>query len=357
MKNNALKILALSSVFLIQAGCPSSQFPGPTGTVTGGPTIAGGSPAAPPAPPAELPSALVLPESISISVDKTRSGGGVTALEAAALVGPGEFSEQIAFGPNLSYFANQRLNGLLGPLHAIRIPVSPTLAKMDALLIVGSKAYVAHLNFGDFDLDGDGAKEGCSGSTASLPLCVRIWLDDGSHQARLLAARFDAFPTETNPGAGSLRGKDLSFSGPESVIQVAASYDHADPADKFTDSFFGYIDETDPTNPFVPFGIHAFVSQLGPDATALKFTSGASNDGRGLGRWREDQDFWSGSFDGGVGDPRNIRDQCAQISTGSAADALLCGPKGVDIDVGETDYIDFTAVGDLVFNDFPATAP
>lgn len=347
-----------------EAGCASTNVPGPLGTgVVNGPTIAGGSPAAPPAPPAELPSALRLPESISIDVDTTRSSSGGSALKTSsqsALVGDGNFSDFIAFSSNLVYFANQRLDGLLGPLHAITIPVSPSLTKMETILLIGSKGYVARLNFGDFDLNGDGLMEGCSGHTAGLPFCVRVWLDDGTTEYKLLAARFDAFPTETNSGAGSLRGKDLSFSGPGAPIQVAANYDHVDPTDKFTDAFFTAMDEdTNPADPSIVFGIHTFASQLGPDASAVKTTNAVDESGQGLGRWREDDDYWSGSFDefpNGSGEPTtNFTNECAYIPSGDEVTVDFCDARGIS--VGDLPFVAFPTETDVFFYDFPASAP
>lgn len=351
-------------LLLFQAGCSATNVPGPMGTgVVSEPTVAGGNPAAPPAPPAELPSALRLPESISIDVDTTRSSSGGAALTTtsqAALVGSGSFADFIAFSSDLVYFANQRLDGLLGPLHAITIPVSPSLHRMEMVLLVGSKAYVARLDFADFDLNGDGVTEGCPGHTAGLPLCVRVWLDDGTTEYRLLAARFDAFPTETNPGAGSLRGKDLSFSGPGAPFQVAANYDHVDPENKFTDSFFTAVDvETDPADHEIVFGIRAFASQLGPDASAVKTTNAVDDSGQGLGRWREDDDYWSGSFNefpNASGEPTtSFANECAYIPSGEGVTVDFCDARGIS--VGDLPFVASPTETDVFFYDFPASAP
>lgn len=324
-----------------------------------GPTVAGGNPAAPPAPPSEIPSALRLPESVSIDVNTTRtssSGAVLTTSTQAALVGDGSLKEFIGFSSNLVYFANRRLDGLLGPLHAITIPVSSSLKKMDQLILIGSKAYVAHLHFGNFDLDNDGVLEGCRGDTASLPLCIRIWLDDGTTEYRLLAARFDAFPTETNPGAGSLRGKDLSFSGPGAPVQVAADFNHVDPEDKFTDSFFTVLDvEANPADPAIVYGIRAFASQLGPDASAIKTTNAIDGSSQGLGRWREDDDYWSGSFHefaSGSGDPTtSFTNECAYIPSGEGVAVDFCDDRGIS--VGNLPFVSFPAENDVLFFNFP----
>ena len=318
----------------------------------------GPNPAGPPAPIAEIPGVLQIPGDLSIDVDKTRSDGALGGI--SFLADPLEnFSEEIAFSANLVFFANSRLAALLGPLSSITIPVDDDLHEMEAVIFIGSTAYLARLNFADFDLDGINGTEGCSGHTAALPICVRVWADDGTQESRLLGARFDDFPIPTNPGSGSLRGQDITFGGVGSMAQVAANYDHLDPEDRFTDSFFGFL-EGDPENPTLPFSIRGFVAQLGPDPTALKTTNGNSIDqssgsfGKGFGRWFENQDLWIGSFQSND-PPKDFRDQCALIPSGEGVDGGLCSAIGLNTD--GLDFLNFTTISDLQFFDFPATAP
>ncbi|MFO1462310.1 MAG: hypothetical protein U1F66_00890 [bacterium] len=356
------------------------------GTVSSGPS----NQAAPPAPLAELPSFLTIPKSVEIDTSKTASGPGGAAMvlqdqaESKTLalkesVGPGPYGGAISFAANVSRFANDRLNEILLPLNAIQIPVSSALQKMDTVVSIGSLSYTVRLDFGDFDIDGDGNTEGCSGNTGQLPICVRVYifnypLEPGAY-TRFLAARFDAFPTELNIGAGTLRGHDVNFP----AFQVRADYNHVNPEVKFTDAFMGFI--FDPANPSHPdadspstaliYRFRAFVSQIGPDASALKTANGTSPDfelsgpgyrGQGFGRWFEDKDFWLGSFDSDdplfpvVPSPYHFDNLCALISTGDAtADQNECKDNGLDI--SDLRPLPPPVLGDVKFYDFPPTPP
>jgi len=388
-KATKIFLLILQAALLLQLGCA-------------GTTGEGGNFAVPPAPVAELPSVLQIPKDLSINVDKTRSDAGPTMLamladpyleeafakflaagacgngfleageqcdDANNLSGDGcsaaceieDFSEHLAFSANLVFFANTRLAALLGPLSTILIPVDPALTRMESVIFIGTKPYIARLNFGDFDLDGIGGPESCSGHTAALPICVRVWVDDGVVERRLFAARFDEFPLPTNPGAGSLRGEDLTFGAVGSNVRIAANYDHLDPENKFTDSFFGGLIETPSLPPEVFLPIRAFVSQLGPDPTALKTSNGSAQDplatsyAKGFGRWLENDDYWLGSFESND-PPTQFTNQCVRISTGEGVDFdAFCGPLGLDL-TGLA-FLPFTTAADLIFFDFPSAAP
>ncbi len=388
-KSANLILLLLQAALLLQLGCAGT---------TGG----GGNLAAPPAPIAELPSVLQIPKDLSINVNKTRSGAGPAAIaflsdpyleealakfltagvcgdgalntgeqcdDANLISGDGcsatcqieNFSEQVAFSANLVFFANTRLAALLGPLSTILIPVDPNLHRLESIIFVGTKSYIARLDFGDFDLNGTGGTEGCSGNTAGLPICVRVWLDDGTTEIRLLAARFDQYPLPENPGAGSLRGEDLTFGPVGSIFRIAANYDHFDPLDKFTDSFFGGLIEAPPapTEVFLP--LRAFASQKGEDFSALKTSNGSQIDttigsfAQGFGRWLENDNFWIGSFQSND-PPLTFTDQCVKISTGEeVSTTTFCQPLGLT--TAGLGFLGFTTVDDLEFFDFPPLAP
>jgi len=387
-------LLLLQAALLLQAGCAGTP---------------GGNPAVAPAPLAEIPAQLQIPSNLSINVEKTSTTSGAPLLLMKLMANPylaqafskflssgtcgdgvldsGEqcddgntlsgdgcdsscqienFKENMAFSSNLELFTNARLSALLGPLSKILIPVDPNLHKMDEVVFIGTTGYIARLDFGDFDLDGVGGTEGCSGNTQGLPICVRVWADDGVHQTRLLAARFDNYPLPENPGSGSLRGVDITFAGVTSFANVAANYNHIDPTNKFTDSFFGLLIEIPfpppPTTSLIQ-PIRAFVSQLGPDDTALKTVNGNSIDtesgdfAKQFGRWLEgaDKDFWIGSFQSS--NPlEQFQDQCVRISTGEGVDtATFCTPLGLD--TKGLDFLPFTQVSDLELFDFPDVAP
>ncbi|MCE9625911.1 MAG: hypothetical protein K8R69_10760 [Deltaproteobacteria bacterium] len=353
------------------------------------------NPATAPAPIAEIPASLTIPSTVEIDTSKTASpvaGAPVvfqtvgepsastlsnsvaktSSLTLKNAVGNGTYTGGISFSSNISIFANIRMNGILQPLNAIdpKIPVSADLHQMDTLVFIGNNSYSAHLDFGDFDIDGDGNLEGCSGNTLGLPICIRVYIQGyftPGEPTRFLAARFDSYPTETNKGAGTLRGHDVSFGG----YQVRADYNHVDPEDKFTDIYAGFLyDPVDPLNPapdrtYLILRFRAFVSQLGPDTTALKTANGSSPDqelsgpgysGKGFGRWFENLDLWRGSFESNTDPSKNFEDLCAIISTAEAAlPSQLCADNGLNLQGLE--FLPDPVKEDVEFFDFPATPP
>jgi len=349
----------------------------------GGTTVVGGNPAAPPAPPAELPAALQYPSDLSISVTTLESSSPSPSENAPpALVGSGgQFSDEISFGANLAGILNQFVNILLQPLPEFEIPVSTkTTFEIkfpfdDPIRPTGIPQTIdIKIDFSDYDFDGDGLKEGCVGHTAGLPICYRIWFDGQQRMAGI----FTDFPTAGNPAAGRFR---ILLHEPahneDSAIDVyfGVVYDHRDPEHKSTEVFERFESAGEPVdvkNPNVADEC-IFVSQEGPDATAKKRlalsaqgfptsfpgVTGEPNSVQYLGQWREDNDFWSGKVARINIDIQEFHDPnvCAFISTANASDRGNCQDLGIDVDDPvEIAFIDFLTADDVRLpDDFPTS--
>jgi hypothetical protein len=342
----------------------------------GGPTITGGNPAAPPAPPAELPSFLIIPESVAIPVTTIGGSGG----EIAALVMEGDNIGQ--FITSLARNAQQSfdlVDGLLAPLHQLMIPVGTNVNTFQDILFVEEDLLEVKIDFADFDEDGNGVKEGCSGHTAALPICFRIWLDGKRH----LEGVFDHFPTEENAGSGRFRGVpeiDFFRKGGGAFL-LAVFYDHHDSASsKSTEIFVGFTEGPSGEPPIIPENdsefertIHADISQIGPDESATKLVNASVDDQpastddttkrRQLGRWREGEDRFSGSTKGRLTDDplepvQDFSAACAVISSGLVINREKCLDSGIDVgvvgvDPGAIDFVDFLTLSDVVPFNFP----
>src|SRR5579885_259080 len=229
------------------------------------------NPAAPPAPPAELPSFLTLPDP-TISVAEISHQASP---DLSALVGSGPLAAEISVAPDLIQETNDALLALISNLNAqFQIPVSALTKTFEAPVSIGSgdtaRTVDGKIDFADFDFDGDGSKEGCSGSTAPLPngdvrICMRLWLD--GH--KVLAGLFKQYPAPGAPGAGRI----TVFSNPslgeaEAGASFAFKYDFLDLTNRKTEFFSGITDNADPTT-FVALR-HTLVSQVGTEGSAQK---------------------------------------------------------------------------------------
>lgn len=323
------------------------------------------NPAAPPAPPAELPAALIFPVP-SIDVSKTTSASASGSL--AAFVAPGgRFSEEIVQGSDLATQGDAILGVFLNPLTDLKIPVDPSFSTFEGPVTftnhVGETvALNAKIDFSDFDLDGDGVAEGCSGSTSPLPtgataprpVCYRIWVETEEGAQRLMAGVFNQLSLGTNIGAGRYVVNTSALPTLFGGLSLSAMYDHRDPLKKATDLFLGYPGMTG----FALFA-HIFITQQGPDESAIK-TLIMSNtfvedpplmdSFRSVGRFKEGADFWSGTIQAKgaftqEGLVESIADVCAQISTGNEVSRLDCVDLGIDV-FGVT-FVDFATENDV----------
>ena len=318
------------------------------------------------------------------------------------LVGPnGQFSEAIAQGPDQIRGTNDILDGFLDVFNEFKIPVSPTVRNFDGVrqdpdptVFPGEIKF----DFADFDFDGDGSLEACTGCTcpvgcnlASCPseapvadlkkVCFRIWIKRDLDQPfeRVMAGFFERLPVlddpatptnEENHGKGRFRvGRNTPGTGPAqtSGLFLGAVYDHRDPAhplNKFTETF-----AIDQGGLAFSANLHALVDQVALGASLnpqeVKKTvkvSMASQESETspvessqyIGRYREDLDFWSGSFVSKAGESflENINDVCARISTGNGVANDICIDAGID--TTQEDFLPPANFTDVLFPaDFP----
>lgn len=318
------------------------------------------SPATPPVPPAELP-ALIFPRTVRIDTSKIQSQES-SASEGAALVGAGgTFSDIIASGADLADAANEVVEVVLDEFRSLSIELSTTTTTFTGVVSDETGTFDVKIDFADYDLDGDGGDEGCSGHTAALPVCFRVWLDGD----RFMAGLFTQYPTETNPGAGEFRvGLNSALTAAGEDLLFSAVYNHFDPEDKATELFTAGTQTADPTSDAF-LAAHIELTQEGEDATARKTVNVNADVGPNafqtdhleyVGRYLENRDFWSGSAIAttAAGGSGTFTDVCAVISTGNAAsDPDSC--EDLDIDVGGIAFTDAVAFSDVQLpDDFPA---
>lgn len=317
------------------------------------------SPATPPVPPAELPSALIFPRSVEINVDKIRSGSGASSLQAAFVGAGGTYSDLIASGADLAQSVNELVDATLTIFRTLSIPVSTSQVNYETSVTEDGQVFEIKIDFADYDFDDDGSDEGCAGHTASLPICFRLWIND----TRFMVGMFDQYPTEENPGAGIFHvgmNSDLDDAGTDLFFGVI--YDHIDSERLATDlSVIGNA-TIDSENQFI--AAHITLDQDGPDATALKTINADADIGPTIaqtdsalyvGQFLEDENYWSGSSVAtSGGETVSFFNVCALISTGNEANRDFCLDLGID--VAGIDFVDPVTLGDVAFPvDFPAT--
>lgn len=328
-----------------------------------------------PSPLAEIPSAIQYPESVSISVDTVTSAPSLGSQLKQIVGAGGEFSDEIAFGPDLANATQGLVDAALQPLSTLVIPVSPATHNFTATVEVspfpgtGPPVNVLiQIDFSPFDLDGDGVEEPCQGHTAALPICYRIWFNGQPSMAGL----FDTFPDANRNGAGRFRQKLTISSEDDGVardIYLGVTYDQSDPLTRMAEFFERFVLAGEPVENKDPdsFDSHVALSQDGPEESAVKLlqfsgndfpldfpqVKGKPNDLTYVGRWQEGEDFWSGTIVAHNIDVRNIESQCALISTGEGANASHC--NALSLGVGNVPPIPFLNVEDVRFPDFPAS--
>lgn len=316
------------------------------------------NPAAPPTPPAELPTFLVLPNpTLDVSKISSNASAGL-----AALVGSGgELSEEIAIAPNEIGDAALSLTAVLNQFDEFTIPVNrdPNVS-LPVTDSVGT-ARTVKIDFADYDYDGDGVLEGCSGHTAALPICMRLWVDN----ERIAQAVFEHFPTQDNQGSGRIKYVVPSGGG-DSGVRISTIYDFFDPENRSSE-FLLFT----PPESFARSYRRAIITAVGPESSAKKsikfsksffFDSSPTADtiqyvASFLEGNQPTQDFWSGSLQVSTDlleeSPglSNISGACAQISTGNPVLVGTC--QDLEIDVTGADFIDFATDADFALNSFP----
>ncbi len=215
------------------------------------------------------------------------------------------------------------------------------------------------IDFSDYP-DSNGRKLGCSGNTAFLPICFRIWVQDQGITKTRLAGFFSSFPTTASSGTGQLAIFSTELGG----VTIVQTYDYQNTQDQSSELFAHFHAESGES-----VSGHSFFTQKGPEDSALKTLIAstalrASDDLNDVpdgtlhffNRFLEDQDFWNGTVDAqnvtSFGFEKSFSDVCALISTGNRADLAECLGAGLSID--DLTFLPFASAGDL---SVPASLP
>ncbi len=347
-----LVLLALASLPLLYHGC--------------------GAPAGPPAPPVETPSPVPIKFVEYGDVQINFSTIGTTTGAASIvdkIVGIGPLTTQITIGPTIQKSFEDWFVETMNGLSALEIPASDTTTTFEGTITrdpaVGAES--VKIDFGDYDLDGDGP-EGCSGHTAALPVCARIWIDAGSGYERYIAWVFDELPSADNPGRSRYKMYFRPIAGVD--VSTAIFFNHVDPEDRTTEVFATATVGEDVAEPGVIPGSegrqHFEALQVGPEESALKTLNLNQTDVVGgvssaalnyLGRYIEGEDFWAGSVEGLLLDAFGLApldDACARLSTADfTGDPAACEDLGIS--VAGIPFVDPATPGDVAIpTDFPA---
>jgi hypothetical protein len=286
----------------------------------------------------DAPDTLVLPQSFSIAASSA-------ALTSGSGSSPSNYSSAISEGAGLAAESEQLLTFLLSPFQNLKIPVGSATTQHQSTLTItngsGTKSVTlaAAVDLSDFDLDGDGNTEGCSGHSAALPICLRIWLDG----ERFLAGRLDAFPGATSPGAGRLTiRKTSTMPAGEDGMGVSVIFDHTDPNNISSEMFWGMPSNEMGSEQIVAVR-HVLLTKTGEPTAAVctlnladEMAVTGTNTLRYLVRYRVDQDLWSGSVEAqgmfssmlGI---ESFDDVCVDSTTGQQVADTLCTAAGISI--------------------------
>ncbi|MDO8494750.1 MAG: hypothetical protein Q7S68_05380, partial [Deltaproteobacteria bacterium] len=204
-------------------------------------------PATSPSPPAEIPSLLVVPETLSVErneISASRSLAPNVSVVNAALNTGGTYGSTIELTDLTLDVSDSAVNLALAFFDGVEIPVSTNLKQCqftttsstcnDGTVLSVLKTSPMKLDFSDFDLDNDGNTEGCSGNTcpvdctkvsctagcpssvaisAKKPICVRAWIKNSSITGSstfgaLMGLRIDEIPIPEFQSNGTTTTKD-----------------------------------------------------------------------------------------------------------------------------------------------------
>lgn len=316
------------------------------------------APAAPPTSPAEIPGPMALrfPSAVTINVEVTTAASG-------------EFSDEIKLGSGLLTFIQKVVDRVVssdGILGGVVVAIDPSITHFTTTVPADSEIFAGEelkIDFSKYESIKPETND-CSGSTAGDLVCYRIWISGKP----FLAGFFTAIPTDFHDGAGHLWFRPVRglFAGagktsPDQLVHMGLTWDHQISSDMTTEMFFsgasgGMKIEAPRMN------AHGFIRQQGAEeATAIKTAktraSFASPKGvptgemKTVGRWKEDEDFWSGKIDlnfwmTSIENP----DICARLSTGDGVDDSYCAA----IETEDEEFLDPAETEDFTLpNDFP----
>lgn len=296
-----------------------------------------------PAPLAELPSNTInFPESVA-EIGVNRLSSTSSELNAAIVIGA-DISGTIQNVVLSTLSAYGLVDDILGPLSTLEIPISLS-DHFEGIIISENNLINVKIDFSDY------GGRGCSGHTAALPICYRIWYDG----QRVLFGQFDTFPTREVPGAGDLTGIGFSDILINSGLQVSVKYDFVLPLVKKVDLAFYLQNFEEPEFSSLS---RVQLDQVPSDDSLLKtFSSSRRSDFSGLeqlnGRWIDAEDYFSTSRNSEYSDPYfNFEAACAYIPTGIVVERGIC--LGLGIDVGGLGFAPLPDPSEFAFPpDFP----
>jgi hypothetical protein len=368
------------------------------------------SPAAPPAPPAEIPAALTFPGSVNVGFG-TPSEEASLKLAATPVPIGGEFFEAIQFGFDVNDKANGQLEAILSGLSGLEIPLNPVTRTFEKEFD-GDGGFLGDaikIDFGDFAFPGK--PEACTGCTCPTgcdtacpteaaeedlrPVCYRIWRDAafdgesefipliGGFMTRLPVRDDPATPEdETNSGNGS-----FSILAEDPLLKVTSGsvYRHRDiarPFDKRTEFFQVVIDKPSETSEGAATINLVTTAQIGLEgaassdqvikslkhAVAVESPLGVPDDRnlQYLAQFREDDDFWSGTLQNNLEfipfaalstppeTTDNFTGECVDLFTAVGVDEGTCEDLGID--VTDVPFLEIPLSSDPSVN-FPADFP
>jgi hypothetical protein len=342
-----------------------------------------------------------------ISPDRLKINFGTIERAAAGsvsvqkVVGEGEFSEAVAFGPETLELVESTGMDFLRGIEEVEIDVDPTITFFeddiefsDASDLLSGLHNVKIL-FGPFDFDNDGVLEPCLNDITQPPVCAFIWLDNEQLAAWVIEEySFDDDPTTTENeetiGKGkfkvfaeSVTAQDPQGTVPDREVGSTAftvfyeqdsedekTVEHFLKADIASGPFFSGGSQEDGN----PFNVesHIKIAESLLNSSALKRIDAVTKlevpaesfviEAQYLGQFLEGVDLWSGSFDGEFftsegTEPVQFANQCVRISTGELSeDPNACADRGFS--VGDDPFIRAFLPSDVaVPNDFQEFAP
>jgi hypothetical protein len=274
---------------------------------------------------------LMMPGKLGLDLSKTATTMGAIGSVARSVAQAAGFSAEL----------DQVRSIFVAPIDALKIPLSASTKTFSAKVTIGSGSKAIQLpikvDFADFDADGDGKLDGCSGHTGVLPICLRVWIDG----TRYLSGRLDRHPTQQSAGAGRFMAVKIpSLPGGEAGTTVSVIYDHHNPAQRSTESFWG-SPSNDPQHGKWASIRHLRIEQQGATAGAQKTINlhdvmpalaGASL--QYLGRYRQDGTLWFGSVKiTGYFTQLGLKAfgaTCVDLTSGQTVASTKCTAAGVD---------------------------
>lgn len=273
---------------------------------------------------------LTMPEGLGLDLSKT-----------AMTQGPiGSVARSVSQAAGISAELDQVVSMFLHPLEVMKIPLGAGHRTHAATVTIGAGAkasqYAVKVDFSDFDADGDGNKDGCSGHTGAVPICIRVWIEG----ERYLSARLDVLPTQELAGAGRFTAVKIpSLPGGEAGTTVSISYDHRRLDHRLTELYWGAPSEDPQLGKWATIR-HLTIEQSGAPAAAQKtinltdvMPSQPGSTLKYVGRYRDDGSLWFGAVNvTGVFTQLGLLAfgfSCVDLTSGQTVDKTQCESQGV----------------------------